>query len=143
MRIDLQALVRGHLLPGEECSIDGVGHVPISVVQLYLDVAKIRLVVTDGVEIRSIFSFKRTIGPALDTALHHRDRTCVVPGCTSTFHLERDHVREFAKKGPTTLSNLVLLCPYHHRLKTNKGFRIEGVPGSWRWLKPDGSVAGP
>jgi hypothetical protein len=141
MRIDLEALARGYLLPGEESSIDGVGHVPVSVVQSYLDRAKVRLVVTNGVAIDSIFSFKRNISVALDAALHHRDRTCVVPGCNATFHLERDHVREFAKGGPTSLENLILLCPHHHRLKTNKGFRIEGKPGRWRWLKPDGSSA--
>jgi hypothetical protein len=143
MRVDLEALVRGYLLSGEECSIDGVGHVPVSVVQSYLDRAKLRLVVTEGVDIKSIFSFKRAIPVPLDTALHFRDRTCVVPGCNSSFHLERDHVHEFARNGPTTLSNLALLCPRHHRLKSTKGYRLEGPPGRWRWVKPDGSPAGP
>jgi hypothetical protein len=113
MRIDLEALARGHLRPGEESSIDGVGHVPVSVIQSYLDKAKVRLVVTDGIEVKSIFSFKRNIGPALDTALHHRDRSCVVPGCNATFRLERDHVREFSKGGPTSLENLALLRLSH------------------------------
>jgi hypothetical protein len=143
MRIDLEALRRGYLRPGEESSIDGVGHVPISVIQSYLDEAKVRLVVTDGVDVRSIFSFKRNIRAALNTALHHRDRTCVVPGCESTFRLERDHVREFAKGGPTTLENLCLVCSVHHKMKSTKGFRIEGGPGHWRWVKPDGTPAGP
>ena len=43
MRIDLGALLRGHLLRGEECSRDGVGEVPVSVVQSCLDEAKVRL----------------------------------------------------------------------------------------------------
>ncbi len=141
MRVDLEALVRGRLDRGEECSIDGVGHVPVSVVQSYLDEAKVRLVVTNGIEINSIFSFKRNIGVALNTALRHRDRTCVVPGCSSSFHLERDHLREFAKNGPTSLSNMCLLCPHHHALKSAEGFRIEGGPGHWRWIRPDGTVA--
>lgn len=143
MRIDLAALVRGRLLPGEECSIDGVGHVPVAVVQEYLDRAMVRLVVTDGIDVRSIYSFKRNVSVALDTALRFRDRTCVVPGCGSTFHLERDHVREFAKEGPTALENMCLLCARHHRMKSAKGYRIEGSPGQWKWLRPDGSQAGP
>jgi len=141
MRVDLEALVRGHLLPGEESSIDGVGHVPLTVVQQYLDAAKVRLVVTEGVDIRSVYSFKRNIPKALDIALRHRDRQCAVDRCGATFQLERDHIHEFARGGPTTLDNLVLLCGYHHRLKTSKGYRIEGSPGDWRWLHPDGTPA--
>lgn len=143
MRVDLEALVRGHLLPDEECSIDGVGHVPVSLVQSYLDRAKVRLVVERHEDVVSVFSMRRNIPRALDIALRARDRTCVVPGCRASFFLERDHVQEFAKGGPTTLSNLVLLCSRHHKMKTNEGFRIKGRPGAWRWLKPDGSPAGP
>lgn len=143
MRIDLEALARGHLRSGEECSIDGIGHVPVSVVQEYLDRAKLRLVVTDGVDIRSIYSFKRNISVALDTALRVRDRACVVPRCGSTFQLERDHVKEFAKNGPTALENMCLLCARHHRMKSAQGYRIEGPPGQWKWLGPDGARAGP
>jgi len=135
MRIDLEALVRGSLLPGEECSIDGTGHVPVSVVQRYLDIAQVHLAVTKGVDVVSIFSFSRTIPAALRRALEVRDRTCVVPGCQSTFHLEIDHVHEYGKRGPTALSNLCRLCRFHHRLKTVGKYRIEGGPGNWRWEK--------
>ncbi len=143
VRIDFGALARGRLLPGEECSIDGVGHVPVAVVQSYLDAAKVRLVVTDGVDVRSVYSCRRNISRALDTALRARDRCCCVPGCGATFRLERDHIKDYARSGPTTLDNLCLLCSRHHKMKSTKGFRIEGSPGNWRWLRPDGSLAGP
>lgn len=142
VRIDFGALSRGRLLPGEECSIDGVGHVPVAVVQSYLDSAKVRLVVTDGVDVRSVYSCRRNVSRALDTALRARDRCCCVPGCGATFRLERDHIKEYARSGPTTLDNLCLLCSRHHKMKSTKGFRIEGSPGNWRWLRPDGSLAG-
>lgn len=140
LRCDLEALVRGHLAPGEECSIDGTGPVPVSVVQSYLDRAKVRLVVERSEEISSVVSFKRSIPRSLDIALRHRDRTCVVPGCSSRFMLERDHLHEFAKGGRTALENLCLLCPAHHAEKSTRGFRIEGGSGHWRWLRPDGTV---
>jgi hypothetical protein len=143
MRIDLEALSRGSLLPGEECSIEHLGHVPVSVVQRYLDRAKVRLVVTEGTDVSSVYSCRRNIKKALDVALLERDRGCVVPGCRATRFLERDHLKEFARGGPTCLSNLVLLCSRHHGLKTNHGFRIVGSPGNWRWLRPDGRPAGP
>ncbi|MGO9558612.1 MAG: HNH endonuclease signature motif containing protein [Acidimicrobiales bacterium] len=136
MRVDLDALIRGATERGEECMIEGTGHVPVSVVQSYLDAAQLRLVVTKGTDIASVFSFSRTIPSALRTALEHRDRTCVVPGCTSTFHLEIDHIVEFAKGGPTSLANLCRLCRWHHGLKTRERYRIEGGPGAWRWVPP-------
>jgi len=136
LRIDLEALVRGSLAPGEECSLDGVGPVPISVVERYLKTAGLRLVITDGYDIHSIVKFSRVIPKALQTALQFRDRTCVVPGCSSTFHLETDHIVEVNRGGPTSLANLCRLCRYHHSLKSNRGYKIEGGPGKWRWLPP-------
>ncbi len=136
LRIDLEALVRGSLARGEECSIDGVGPVPLSVVERYLDTAGLRLVITEGHDVHSIVKFSRVIPKALQTALEFRDRTCVVPGCSSTFHLEADHIVEVNRGGPTSLANLCRLCRYHHSLKSRRGYRIVGGPGSWEWLPP-------
>ena len=38
--VDLEALRRGALGPGEECTVEGAGHVQFSVVQQYLDTAR-------------------------------------------------------------------------------------------------------
>jgi hypothetical protein len=56
----------------------------------------------------------RTISPALRRALHHRDRDCRFPGCGARF-TQGHHLRHWAQGGPTTLSNLTLLCRRHHR----------------------------
>ncbi|MBS1692747.1 MAG: HNH endonuclease [Actinobacteria bacterium] len=59
----------------------------------------------------------RTVGRRLRRVLEHRDHgTCVVPGCGATRALHAHHLRHWEDGGPTDLSNLVLLCPYHHRL---------------------------
>ena len=55
-----------------------------------------------------------TIPPALRRALLHRDRSCRFPGCHGRF-CQAHHIRHWAQGGPTTLSNLVLLCRRHHR----------------------------
>jgi len=141
--VSLEALRRGSLAPGEECVVEGGGHVPLAVVQRYLDTAAIRLVVKKGCDIDSVFSCTRTIPAVVQTALAARDRTCVVPGCSSTFHLEIDHIVEFAKGGKTKLSNLCLLCRMHHAMKSQKGYRIEGGPGKWRWIPPPEPAGGP
>ena len=58
----------------------------------------------------------RTINRRLRRALEHRHPTCAVPGCGATRGLHAHHIRHWEDGGPTELDNLVLLCPYHHRL---------------------------
>lgn len=68
----------------------------------------------------------------LRQALQSRDKGCVGVGigmpeaCGSQFGsgshiiLEVDHVNSggFGKRGPSTMGNCVLLCGWHHRMKT-------------------------
>jgi hypothetical protein len=65
----------------------------------------------------------RTIPPALRRALHHRDRHCRFPGCGIRFG-HGHHLRHWAHGGPTTLSNVVLLCHRHHRAVHEEGFQV-------------------
>jgi hypothetical protein len=66
----------------------------------------------------------RTIPPALRRALHYRDRVCRFPGCELPFG-EGHHVRHWAAGGPTTLSNLALLCRRPHRTVHEEGYQVE------------------
>ncbi len=54
----------------------------------------------------------RTIPPALRRALDHRDRSCRFPGRDVPFG-QGHHLRHWAQGGPTTLSNLAMLCRHH------------------------------
>jgi hypothetical protein len=82
----------------------------------------------------------RTIPPALRRALHHRDRTCRFPGCGLPLG-EGHHVRHWADGGPTTLSNLALLCRRHHRAVHEEGYRIDREPGgALQFRRPDGRL---
>ncbi|OBK32280.1 hypothetical protein A5658_16345 [Mycobacterium sp. 1245111.1] len=58
----------------------------------------------------------RTINRRLRRALEHRHPTCAVPGCEATRGLHAHHIRHWEDGGDTELANLVLVCPYHHRL---------------------------
>jgi len=58
----------------------------------------------------------RSINRRLRRALEHRHPTCAVPGCGATRGLHAHHIRHWEDGGPTELDNLVLVCPYHHRL---------------------------
>ena len=66
-----------------------------------------------------------------------RDRTCVVPGCDVGRQLEIDHIKGVNEGGPTRLDNLARLCRWHHYLKTHRGHRLSGGPGSWRFEHPE------
>jgi 5-methylcytosine-specific restriction endonuclease McrA len=66
----------------------------------------------------------RTIPPALRRALHHRDRGCRFPGCGVPFG-QGHHIRHWAQGGPTTLSNLALLCRRHHRAVHEEGYQVD------------------
>jgi 5-methylcytosine-specific restriction endonuclease McrA len=82
----------------------------------------------------------RTIPPALRRALLHRDRSCRFPGCHGRF-CQAHHIRHWAQGGPTTLSNLVLLCRRHHRAVHEEGYQVDrGPDGELRFRYPDGRV---
>jgi hypothetical protein len=66
----------------------------------------------------------RTIPPALRRALQHRDQGCRFPGCHARFG-QGHHIRHWAHGGPTTLSNLALLCRRHHRAVHEEGYHVE------------------
>ncbi|MGD0594416.1 MAG: HNH endonuclease signature motif containing protein [Acidimicrobiales bacterium] len=135
-RVDLAALRRGRLLPGESCEIPGVGAVPLAAARELFGDCFLKFVISDGIDVRTVGHYGRSIPAHLKTALQFRDRRCVVPGCGRTFGLEYDHIVEFAKGGPTTLENLCRLCAPHHAMKTHKSYRISGGPGHWRWTAP-------
>src|SRR5438094_5620032 len=80
----------------------------------------------------------RTIPPALRRVLHHRDHGCRFPGCGRRFG-QGHHIRHWAQGGPTTLSNLALLCRRHHRAVHEECYH-EGLEpdGELRFRRPDG-----
>ena len=82
----------------------------------------------------------RTIPPAIRGALHHRDRGCRFPGCGARFG-QGHHIQHWANGGPTTLSNLALLCCRHHRAVHEEGFQVERQPdGELRFRRPNGDI---
>ena len=80
----------------------------------------------------------RTIPSALRRALHHRDRGCRFPGCGVRVG-QGHHIRHWANGGPTTLSNLALLCRRHHRDVHEEGYPVDRQPdGELQFRRPDG-----
>jgi hypothetical protein len=68
----------------------------------------------------------RLINRRLRRALEHRHPTCAVPGCGVTRGLHAHHIRHWEDGGLTELVNLVLVCPYHHRMHHRGVITITG-----------------
>jgi 5-methylcytosine-specific restriction endonuclease McrA len=124
--------------PGQS-EVEEVGHVPAGTSQrLACDAS--RVVMRHDTQGRpvEIGARTRTIPPALRRALSHRDRACRFPGCEARGS-QGHHVQHWAQGGPTTLSNLVLLCRRHHRAVHEEGYRVaRAEDGALRFTRPDG-----
>jgi len=145
IRVDIDALKRGRTEHGEICEIAGVGPIPVASATEYLGEAFLKLLVVDGVDIKTVAHMGRAIPAPLRTAVEERDRVCQVPTCDMTIGLEIDHIKPFAEGGPASLENLVRLCKRHHLQKTHDGYRLEKLAGEtltgsrgtpWRWRPP-------
>ena len=86
----------------------------------------------------------RSIPPPFRRALHSRDCGCRFPGCPATQRLHGHHVRHWAEGGETSLDNLVLLCPTHHRLVHEGGFDVQRLDdGAFRFTNSYGVAVRP
>ncbi len=85
----------------------------------------------------------RAISRRLRRALEHRHPTCAVPGCGATRGLHAHHIEHWEDGGPTELVNLVLVCPYHHRLHHQGHITITGPATDLTVTDSDGRPMSP
>jgi hypothetical protein len=124
--------------PGQSV-LDGGTHVPAETSQrLACDATRVIMRHDADGRIVEVGARTRTIPPAIRRALHHRDRGCRFPGCGLPFG-QGHHIRHWAHGGPTTLSNLAMLCRRHHRAVHEEGYRVERhADGALSFRRPDG-----
>ena len=124
--------------PGPSVLEDGVRVAAETVQRLACDASRVVMRHDDHGRLLEIGARTRTIPPALRRALHYRDRSCRFPGCGVRFG-QGHHLRHWAHGGPTTLSNLALLCRRHHRAVHEDGYKVaRGPDGALRFRRPDG-----
>ncbi len=85
----------------------------------------------------------RTISRRLRRALEQRHPSCAVPGCGATRGLHAHHIRHWEDGGATELANLVLVCPYHHRLHHQGYLTITGPADNLLVTDEDGQPLHP
>ncbi len=82
---------------------------------------------------------KRSATAAIRAALAARDGGCAWPGCDKPpSRCIAHHIRHYADRGETKLSNLILLCRWHHHLIHHSPWEVcirdnvpEFIPPEW------------
>lgn len=83
----------------------------------------------------------RLVTAALRALLEERDHgRCRFPACQRRRRLHAHHIVHWADGGPTDLSNLVLLCPFHHQLVHEHGFSMTIDRATLTFHRPDGTA---
>ena len=82
-----------------------------------------------------------TVPPHLRRAVIARDRHCAAPGCDQRpAACQVHHITPRSEGGPTSLANLLLLCPFHHLIAIHRwGWTITlNADGTTTMTSPDG-----
>ncbi|HEX9097293.1 MAG TPA: DUF222 domain-containing protein [Candidatus Dormibacteraeota bacterium] len=143
-----QLIIRASLdtlaeMPGAPAGeLEGGGAVPAATVQRYAcDTALIRITGRGELE-HELIHATRTIPPSTRRALEARDQHCVFPGCDRRLNwCDGHHLVWWTKGGPTTLSNLALLCRQHHRMVHEEGWTLERKDGRFKAIPPNRRVS--
>lgn len=107
--------------------------------RLACDASVVPIVEGEDGETLNVGRKTRTISPALRRALNSRDRCCRFPGCSNKHYVDGHHIKHWADDGETKLSNLVLLCRFHHRFVHEGGVTIQVLnDGALRFKLKDG-----
>jgi hypothetical protein len=137
VRVDLDTLLRGQPITGETCDVAGTPVAP-SVVEdiLASGSAFLSAVITKGEAITGVLHSGRAPTVKQQTGLEWLHPTCAVEGCSQSARLQRDHREDWAKTKVTLFDLLDLLCPFHHGLKTTKGWGLVTGRGKRAFVAP-------
>lgn len=139
VRVDLPALLRAQVGPGEVCEIAGFGPIAASAVRDLLDTGDpfLAAVVTTGQKVVGVAHLGRRANAAQQTALEWLYPTCAAEGCSSLAWLENDHGLDWAASHLTVLDLLDRLCSHHHDLKSLDGWGLVAGHGKRAFVAPD------
>lgn len=92
-------------------------------------------------QVQHATSARRSPPTWMRRVLRHRDVTCKFPGCDEDRFLDAHHIKHWAEGGPTTLTNLVQLCWFHHQRVHDAKWRVvSNEDQGFAFLRPDGTV---
>lgn len=137
-RMEAAGVVAGELENGAPISAETAR-------RLACDAFLVAAVLGTSSEVLDIGRLSRAVPRPMRRALVARDRGCAFPGCGRPPRwCQAHHIAHWTRdRGPTCLSNLVLLCGRHHRVIHHEGWSVrigdDGLPvfRPPRWIDPD------
>jgi hypothetical protein len=136
LTMTLEGLKGEHGVPPADLDLS----VPISTrtaERIACDCTMSRVVLADSMVI-DVGRATRTVSAPTMRALRVRDKGCRFPGCDRQVNWSSPHhIIFWARGGAGKLSNLVLLCYFHHRLVHEGGWQVIKVGREFRFLPPD------
>src|SRR5438552_14148221 len=118
--------------------LDGGTIVPAETVRRIACDAAISRIIGKGELDAEITRASRSTPAATRRALAARDRACVAEHCNRPAQwTDSHHVKHWIDQGPTTMSNLILLCRPHHRKVHEGGWDLQRLAtGRWALIRP-------
>ena len=138
LRVDLDALVRGHTDTDEVCEVAGGGPVSVTAARELLGESILKLVITRGTDVANITNLGRGPNAAQKVALLWSSPECTVLGCTRQYRqgIQHDHRTPSTQVRETALGNTDRLCDHHHDLKTRLGWALVAGTGKRPMVPP-------
>lgn len=127
--------------PAARCEVTGGHGIEAETARRMACDAKVvgALVDHDSGDVLNLGRTKRVVTRAQRRALGIRDDGhCQFPDCTRRRWLKAHHVTHWINGGPTDLSNLMLLCHFHHMCVHEGGMTVHREDDNWVFLLPDG-----
>jgi hypothetical protein len=118
-------------VPHPPAWLDWIGDIPDPVAQRLACDADIWRIILDPAtgQPLDVGRSHRLVPPWIRKALIARDRGCRFPGCHAPpAWTDAHHLQSWATGGPTTLTNMILLCRFHHSLIHEGGWHIHYHP---------------
>jgi hypothetical protein len=142
LRVDVESLIRGRVEGEELCEISGVGAIPAGRARELLGESVLKLVITRGVDVRSVTHLGRGPTAAQRVALLWASPRCTNLACSHSIGIQHDHRAPWADVRETSVANLDRLCPPCHARKTHEGWALVEGTGR-RSLVPRGDPRHP
>ena len=133
--------VPGHPADPARCHVEDGPAISVSTAQMLTCTAALSWMLHDrDGAVLDLGRRRRRPNAALRRAARERDHCrCRFPGCESR-RIDLHHIQHWINGGRTSLTNLISLCPYHHKLVHDRGYLITAAPGgTFAFFRPDGT----
>jgi hypothetical protein len=139
LRIDLEALTRGHVESGETCEIAGLGPISVETAREMLGESIMKLVITKGLDVQNVTHLGRGPNTAQKIALLWQQPVCMREGCNHTARLEYNHAynAQYRETKHTRVDETEPLCDPDHDLQTYEGWSLVEGTGKRPMVPPE------